>query len=190
MTSHAFRFAGSSRERRRAALPWIASSGIHSSDVTPSRCPETRTAIIVPEGRPDNARDEPSGRNFSSAGFPPSCGRCAQQLLPIAACVLQNLNDHGGHDKDFRNGIFLRPCQIRYSARHTPRRALGPNPHGPPSFHLPVAAASRRGTVSQGAGIEDVRLHDLRHTMASHAVMKRGAGAGGLPVCSATPTCK
>ena len=41
------------------------------------------------------------------------------------------------------------------------------NPGRPLSHHLPLWRAVRRE-----AGIEDVRIHDLRHTHASHAVLQ------------------
>ena len=54
-------------------------------------------------------------------------------------------------------------------ARRAPTSSLRPtsNPGRPLSHHLPLWRS-----VRVEAGIEDVRLHDLRHTFASHAVLQ------------------
>ena len=53
----------------------------------------------------------------------------------------------------------------------------------------PVSAELRLwNRVRREAGIEDVRIHDLRHTHASHAVMI-GVPVPVVPACSAIPTC-
>ena len=141
VAGRAFRFAGSSGERRRAALPWIASSGIRSSGATPSRHPETRIAIIVPEKRPNNARDEPSVRSSGSAGFSPPHGRRAQQLLPLVARVADRpaLSIATAHLRQARGRRFL-PCDRR-SVRYLP---LAGTPRVHPAGYL---ARGRRPIV-------------------------------------------
>ena len=84
---------------------------------------------------------------------------------PVAA-----RRQHGAEDDPARQQRpgYSQPATARQESFHVP------SPLNPARPRCPDSRFWHR--IRREAGIEDVRLHDLRHTMASHAVMN------GVPV--------
>ena len=119
------------------------------------------------------------------AGARPSCVRQADviRLLLLTGCRKSEILTLRWQDVDVdtinlidaKTGprrVFLN-APARAILERQPRSAstyvfpAASNPGRPLSYHLPLWRSVRRE-----AGIEDVRLHDLRHTFASHAVLQ------------------